>query len=165
MAGQIPAGHPPLAGACRLLGVSYGFTATELGAILPASLIPHSRARAVSCGSSRSCFVTRKLSGSAITSKPCARSSRSTPVEARPVRVRSGLEVVRRARSADMAGLAADGRAAVDVVRRTWDRRDTRLTAGMAARDLVLTRYDLDCYVYAARKAGAAGFLAQSRTT
>jgi hypothetical protein len=33
----------------------------------------------VSCGSSRSCFVTRKLSGSATTSKPCARSKRVTP--------------------------------------------------------------------------------------
>jgi hypothetical protein len=33
-----------------------------LGAIFPASLAPQSRARAVSPGSSRSCFVTRRVS-------------------------------------------------------------------------------------------------------
>ena len=46
--------------------------------MLAASLAPHSRARTVSCGSSRSCLVTRKLSGSAITSRPWARSDRAT---------------------------------------------------------------------------------------
>ena len=40
--------------------------------------------------------------------------------------VRSGPEIGSAGRSADMAGLAADGRAAVDVVRRTWDHRHTR---------------------------------------
>jgi hypothetical protein len=64
---------------------SAGVPCAGLGAMLAASLVPHSRARVVSCGSSRSCLVTRKLSGSAITSKPCAWSSRATPFDARPV--------------------------------------------------------------------------------
>ena len=57
----------------------------QLGVRRVASLVPHSRARAVSCSSSRSCLVTRKLCGSAATSKPCARSNRATPFDARPV--------------------------------------------------------------------------------
>ena len=89
--------------------------------------------------------------------------------------VRSGLRLVLEARGVDVVGEAADGRQAVDVVRRTGadvvlmdirmpvldgiaaTRELTRL--GAPARVLVLTTYDLDEYVYGALCAGAAGFL------
>jgi DNA-binding NarL/FixJ family response regulator len=89
--------------------------------------------------------------------------------------VRSGLELVLDARGCDVLGTAADGRAGVELVRRT--RPDVALmdvrmpvldgiaatrelaAAGVATRVLILTTYDLDQYVYAALRAGAAGFL------
>jgi DNA-binding NarL/FixJ family response regulator len=89
--------------------------------------------------------------------------------------VRSGLEMVLQVRGVDVVGLAADGRAAVDVVRRTRPDvvlMDIRMpvldgiaatralsAAGITTRVLILTTYGLDSYVYAALKAGAAGFL------
>ena len=89
--------------------------------------------------------------------------------------VRSGLELVLQARGCEVVGTAADGREAVDVVRRTepdvvlMDVRmpvmdgiqaTRELTAsGCPSRVLVLTTYDLDRYVYDALGAGAAGFL------
>jgi DNA-binding NarL/FixJ family response regulator len=90
--------------------------------------------------------------------------------------VRSGLEMVLQARGVEVVGLAADGRAAVDVVRRTGPdvvlmdirmpvldgiaaTRALTAAAGITTRVLILTTYDLDSYVYAALKAGAAGFL------
>jgi DNA-binding NarL/FixJ family response regulator len=89
--------------------------------------------------------------------------------------VRSGLRLVLEARGHEVLGEAADGRQAVDLVRRTrpdvclmdirmpvWDGiAATReiTTAGLPTRVLVLTTYDLDSYVYGALKAGAAGFL------
>lgn len=89
--------------------------------------------------------------------------------------VRSGLEMVIGARGCDVVGLAADGREAVDLVRRTrpdvvlMDIRmpvmdgieaTKRITAlDLPTRVLVLTTYDLDRYVYGALKAGASGFL------
>jgi DNA-binding NarL/FixJ family response regulator len=89
--------------------------------------------------------------------------------------VRSGLRLVLEARGCLVAGEAADGREAVDVVRRTEPDvvlMDTRMPVldGIAAtrqltevrvrsRVLVLTTYDLDRYVYEALRAGAAGFL------
>jgi DNA-binding NarL/FixJ family response regulator len=89
--------------------------------------------------------------------------------------VRSGLEMVLQARGCDVVGLAADGREAVEVVRRTRPDvvlMDIRMpvldgiaatreltAAGVASRVLVLTTYDLDHYVYDALQAGAAGFL------
>ena len=89
--------------------------------------------------------------------------------------VRSGLEMVLTARGCEVVGLAADGREAVDVVRRArpdvvlMDIRmpvldgiaaTARITAeALPVRVLVLTTYDLDHYVYGALKAGAAGFL------
>jgi DNA-binding NarL/FixJ family response regulator len=89
--------------------------------------------------------------------------------------VRSGLEMVLQTRGCEVVGTAADGRAGVDLVRRT--RPDVTLmdirmpvldgiaattelvAAGVPTRVLVLTTYDLDRYVYAALRAGAAGFL------
>jgi len=89
--------------------------------------------------------------------------------------VRSGLAMVLDVRGVEVVGEAADGRQAVDVVRRT--RPDVvlmdirmpvldgiaathELTAlGLPTRVLVLTTYDLDGYVYDALRAGAAGFL------
>ncbi len=89
--------------------------------------------------------------------------------------VRSGLELVLDARGCDVLGTAADGRAGVELVLRT--RPDVALmdvrmpvldgiaatreliAAGVATRVLILTTYDLDQYVYAALRAGAAGFL------
>jgi DNA-binding NarL/FixJ family response regulator len=89
--------------------------------------------------------------------------------------VRSGLEMVLAARGIEVVGTAADGREAVEVVRRT--RPDVTLmdirmpvldgiaatahitAAALSTRVLVLTTYDLDAYVYGALKAGAAGFL------
>lgn len=89
--------------------------------------------------------------------------------------VRSGLEMVLAARGIEVVGTAADGREAVQVVRRTRPDvilMDIRMPVldGIAAtaqishadlptRVLVLTTYDLDAYVYGALKAGAAGFL------
>lgn len=89
--------------------------------------------------------------------------------------VRSGLEMVLAARGIEVVGTAADGREAVEVVRRT--RPDVALmdirmpvldgiaataqitAARLSTRVLVLTTYDVDAYVYGALKAGAAGFL------
>ena len=89
--------------------------------------------------------------------------------------VRSGLEMVLTARGIDVVGLAADGREAVESVRRTSPDvvlMDVRMpvldgiaatgeitAAGLRTRVLVLTTYDLDSYVYSALRAGAAGFL------
>ncbi len=89
--------------------------------------------------------------------------------------VRSGLEMVLTARGLDVVALAADGREAVEAVRRSrpdvvlMDIRMPRLDgiaataeiteAGLDTRVLVLTTYDLDTYVYQALRAGAAGFL------
>src|SRR4051794_17345583 len=89
--------------------------------------------------------------------------------------VRSGLEMVLQARGVDVLGTAADGREAVEVVRRLapdvvlMDIRMPQLdgiaatreitTAGLATRVLVLTTYDVDAYVYGALQAGASGFL------
>ncbi len=106
------------------------------------------------------------------------------PLEGGPIRVvvaddqdlvRSGLEMVLTARGCEVVGLAGDGRDAVEVVRRTRPDvvlMDIRMpvldgiaateqitSAGLPTRVLVLTTYDLDSYVYAALKAGAAGFL------
>lgn len=89
--------------------------------------------------------------------------------------VRSGLEMVLAARGIEVVGTAADGREAVQVVRRTRPDvilMDIRMPvldgiaataqishADLSTRVLVLTTYDLDAYVYLALKAGAAGFL------
>ena len=89
--------------------------------------------------------------------------------------VRSGLEMVLDARGCSVVGTAANGREAVDVVRRTGPDvvlMDIRMPvldgiaatrelteAGLPSRVLVLTTYDLDRYVYDALAAGAAGFL------
>ncbi|MCU1569578.1 MAG: response regulator transcription factor [Naasia sp.] len=89
--------------------------------------------------------------------------------------VRSGLEMVLQARGVDVVGLAADGRAAVDLACRTRPDvvlMDIRMPvldgiaatkeivrAELGARVLILTTYDLDSYVYGALQAGAAGFL------
>jgi DNA-binding NarL/FixJ family response regulator len=89
--------------------------------------------------------------------------------------VRSGLQLVLEARGCQVVGLAADGREAVDVVRRTEPDvvlMDIRMpvtdgitatqeltAAGVPSKVLILTTYDLDRYVYDALKAGAAGFL------
>jgi DNA-binding NarL/FixJ family response regulator len=89
--------------------------------------------------------------------------------------VRSGLEMVLRSRGFDVLGTAADGREAVEIVRRMQPDvvlMDIRMPGldGIAAtreitaslvetRVLVLTTYDLDSYVYGALQAGAAGFL------
>ena len=89
--------------------------------------------------------------------------------------VRSGLAMVLAARGLEVRGEAANGREAVDLVRRA--RPDVALMdvrmpvldgtaatreitrAGLPSRILVLTTYDLDAYVYDALRAGAAGFL------
>ena len=89
--------------------------------------------------------------------------------------VRSGLAMVLEARGVEVVGEAADGRAAVDVARRTAPDvvlMDIRMPVldgisatrevvalGLATRVLVLTTYDLDGYVYDALRAGASGFL------
>jgi DNA-binding NarL/FixJ family response regulator len=89
--------------------------------------------------------------------------------------VRSGLEMLLSTRGITVVGEAADGRAAVEVVRRTqpdvvlMDIRmplldgiaATRelLGTGSRSRVLVLTTYDLDRYLYEALQAGASGFL------
>lgn len=89
--------------------------------------------------------------------------------------VRSGLELVLGARGCDVVGTAADGRAAVELVRSL--RPDVALmdirmpvldgiaatrqivAAQLPTRVLVLTTYDVDAYVYEALRAGASGFL------
>jgi len=89
--------------------------------------------------------------------------------------VRSGLEMVLTARGVEVVGTAADGREAVEVVRRTRPDvvlMDVRMPvldgiaatreltgAGLPTRVLVLTTYDHDRYVYEAFRAGASGFL------
>ncbi|WP_148575121.1 response regulator [Nocardioides caldifontis] len=89
--------------------------------------------------------------------------------------VRSGLQMVLEARGCSVVGTAGDGRAGIELVRRTDPDvvlMDIRMPAldGIAAtralteaqvrsRVLVLTTYDLDHYVYEALRAGAAGFL------
>lgn len=89
--------------------------------------------------------------------------------------VRSGLQLVIEARGCEVVGSVGDGRAAVDITRRTRPDvvlMDIRMPvldgiaatreltrAGVESRVLVLTTYDLDRYVYEALKAGAAGFL------
>lgn len=89
--------------------------------------------------------------------------------------VRTGLEMLVGSRGCEVVGTAVDGREAVEVVRRTRPDvvlMDIRMPVqdGIAAtqiiRDeqlptkvLILTTYDLDSYVYAALRAGAAGFL------
>jgi DNA-binding NarL/FixJ family response regulator len=92
--------------------------------------------------------------------------------------VRSGLRLVLETRGVEVLGEAADGRTAVDAVRRLRPDvvlMDIRMPVldGIAAtreithldgpsRVLVLTTYDLDEYVYQALRAGAAGFLLKS---
>jgi DNA-binding NarL/FixJ family response regulator len=89
--------------------------------------------------------------------------------------VRSGLEMVLAARGIEVVGLAADGREAVEAVRRhrpdvcLMDIRmpvldgiaaTAEITAsGVPTQVLVLTTYDVDAYVYGALRAGASGFL------
>jgi len=89
--------------------------------------------------------------------------------------VRTGLEMVLAARGVEVVATVADGREAVEAVRRTtpdvclMDIRmpvldgieaTARITAsGSTTRVLILTTYDIDTYVYGALKAGAAGFL------
>ena len=89
--------------------------------------------------------------------------------------VRSGLRLILESRGLDVVGEAANGREAVDVVRRTNPDvvlMDVRMpvldgiaatrelvAAGVESRVLILTTYDLDEYVYGALRAGAAGFL------
>ncbi|MFI7063686.1 response regulator [Kribbella sp. NPDC050124] len=89
--------------------------------------------------------------------------------------VRSGLTLVLQARGFTVVAEVADGRQAIDAVRRTdadvvlmdirmpvldgisATRELTRL--GCRTKILMLTTYDLDEYVYHALRAGAAGFL------
>ncbi|MEV0804007.1 response regulator transcription factor [Kribbella sp. NPDC050281] len=89
--------------------------------------------------------------------------------------VRSGLALVLQARGLAVLAEVADGRHAIDAVRRTdadvvlmdirmpvldgigATRELTRL--GCRTKILILTTYDLDEYVYDALRAGAAGFL------
>lgn len=89
--------------------------------------------------------------------------------------VRSGLRLVLETRGVEVVAEAADGRQAVAAARRTQPDvvlMDIRMpildgiaatreltAAGLATRVLVLTTYNLDRYVYAALRAGAAGFL------
>ncbi|MDQ3157405.1 MAG: response regulator transcription factor [Actinomycetota bacterium] len=83
--------------------------------------------------------------------------------------------MVLQSRGCEVVGVAADGREAVEVVRRIRPDvvlMDIRMpvldgiaatreltAAGCSARVLILTTYDLDRYVYEALGAGAAGFL------
>ena len=89
--------------------------------------------------------------------------------------IRSGLQLVIEARGCTVSAQAADGREAVEAVRRTDPDvvlMDIRMPvmdgiaatheirkAGLRTNVLVLTTYDVDAYVYAALKAGASGFL------
>ena len=89
--------------------------------------------------------------------------------------VRSGLRLLLQSRGLVVVGEAADGRQAVQMVRRTTPDvilMDVRMPvldgiaatrdivrSGLPSRVLVLTTYDLDEYVYGALRAGAAGFL------
>jgi DNA-binding NarL/FixJ family response regulator len=89
--------------------------------------------------------------------------------------VRSGLEMVLRARGIEVLAEARDGREAVTAVARhspdvvLMDIRMPVLDGIAATREitdsgsptkvLMLTTYDIDSYVYSALKAGAAGFL------
>ena len=89
--------------------------------------------------------------------------------------VRTGLQLMLEARGCEVVGTAADGREALDVVRRTAPDvalMDIRMPvmdgieatrelteSGSPTKVLVLTTYDLDRYVYDALDAGAAGFL------
>ena len=89
--------------------------------------------------------------------------------------VRTGLQLMLEARGCEVVGTAADGREALDVVRRTEPDvalMDIRMPvmdgieatreltgSGSPTKVLVLTTYDLDRYVYDALDAGAAGFL------
>ncbi len=89
--------------------------------------------------------------------------------------VRTGLQMVLEARGIAVVGVAADGRAGVELVRQTRPDvvlMDIRMpvldgisatreltAAGVPSRVLVLTTYDLDRYVYGALRAGASGFL------
>lgn len=89
--------------------------------------------------------------------------------------VRSGLRMVLEARGVEVLGEAADGRHAVDLVTRMVPDvvlMDVRMpvmdgiaateqitSCGVGTRVLILTTYDADAYVYAALRAGAAGFL------
>jgi DNA-binding NarL/FixJ family response regulator len=89
--------------------------------------------------------------------------------------VRSGLRLVLESRGIEVVAEASDGREAVLAVLQSrpdvilMDIRMPRLDgiaatrqltkAGVPAKVLVLTTYDLDRYVYDALKAGAAGFL------
>lgn len=89
--------------------------------------------------------------------------------------VRNGLELVLASRGFAVVGTAADGREAVELVRRTQPEvilMDIRMPvldgiaatreivgAGLTTRVLILTTYDVDAYVYQALRAGAAGFL------
>ena len=95
--------------------------------------------------------------------------------------VRSGLTLVLESRGFDVVGEAGDGRAAVEVVRRTGPDvvlMDIRMPvmdgieatreltgSGSPSKVLVLTTYDLDRYVYEALGAGAAGFLLKTTPT
>jgi DNA-binding NarL/FixJ family response regulator len=89
--------------------------------------------------------------------------------------VRSGLRLLLETRGFVVVGEAANGREAVELVRRTGPDvilMDIRMPvldgiaatreivrSGLTTRVLVLTTYDLDEYVYGALRAGAAGFL------
>ena len=91
------------------------------------------------------------------------------------VLVRSGLELVLTTRGVEVVGQAADGRAAIEAVRRLdpdvvlMDIRMPVLDGIAATRELstsrrrtkvlILTTYDVDRFVYQALRAGAAGFL------
>ena len=94
--------------------------------------------------------------------------------------VRTGFQMILKARGIDVVGEAADGAEAVDAVRRLspdvvlMDIRmpvmdgleaTRRILAGPTdCRVLILTTFDLDRYVYAALAAGASGFLLKDVT-
>jgi DNA-binding NarL/FixJ family response regulator len=94
--------------------------------------------------------------------------------------VRSGLASVLGVRGIEVVGEAADGAAAVRVVRRArpdvvlMDLRMPVLDGieatrrivqeGLGTKVLVVTTYDLDSYVYEALRAGASGFLLKATT-
>ncbi|MER7246202.1 response regulator transcription factor [Kribbella sp. NPDC000426] len=94
--------------------------------------------------------------------------------------VRTGFQMILKARGIEVVGEAADGAEAVDAVRRLspdvvlMDIRmpvmdgleaTRRILAGPTdCRVLILTTFDLDRYVYAALAAGASGFLLKDVT-